>query len=172
MAVSTAEFRYKGMAVAATRSTTRHQTSIPLNNSHAVLTMATVTKTLSPYPLLGGSHLRQAQVALPVGLPHHPLGLMDPMAESRCNPRQATHNPQVMAIARSLDVGPRVMVSLMIVDDQGTRIGEKTEIHTEDSGIHIADNIEAVKHPDANIDEKYWLGGVGVAGKGSHHRVV
>jgi hypothetical protein len=116
--------------------------------------MATVTKTLFPYRLLAGSHPHQAQAALPAGLLHHPLGLMDRMAENRCNRPRATHNLPVMAMAYSLDVAPRVMVSLMIGDDQRTHTEEETETHTEDSEIHTVDNIEAVKKANADMDEK------------------
>lgn len=149
-----AVFCYKEMAMAATRSTTHQQTNIHLNNSHAVHIMATTTETLSPYHLLAGNHLRQAQVALPAGLPHHPLVLMDHMAESRCNRRRATHNLLIMAMARNLAVAPQATVSPMIVDDQGTRTEEEMEIRTEGSGIHTEDNIEAVEKPNDEMEGK------------------
>jgi len=160
------------MAVAATHSTTHHQTYIPLTNRHGVRIMATATKILSPHHLLAGSHLHQAQVALPAGLPHHPLGRMDPMAESMCNRRRATHKTPVMAMARSLGVGPRGTVSLTIVDDQGTRTEEEMETHTEDSEIHTAGNIEAVEKPDVDMDEKVLAKMRVLLGGGNHHVTV
>jgi hypothetical protein len=152
--VSTAAFRSKEMVVAATRSTIRHPTNIHLSNNHGVLIMDTATKIHSQLLFLAGSHLPQALVALHVGLPHLPLRLMNPMAESRCSHPRATHNPPLIAITHSLDVDPQDMVSLMIVDDQGIHTEEQVEIHTvqtEDSGTHTADSTEAVRKPDPEI---------------------
>jgi hypothetical protein len=123
--VSTGEFLYKGMAVAATPSTMQHRTNMSLSNNLGVLKMD-ITKIPSPF----GNRLHQAPVALPVDLPHHLRALMD------------IHNLNLMATMH-LAVGLRAMV--MIVDDQGICIEEKMESPTEDSETHTADNTKAVK---------------------------
>jgi hypothetical protein len=101
--------------------------------------MATI-KIPSLSLLLAGNPLLQALVVLRVALPHHLLAPMDLMEEDRRNRPQATHNPSLMAITRRA-VALRYMV--MIVDDQGTHIEEKMEIHTEHNETRPADSIVA-----------------------------
>lgn len=139
MVVSTVVFRCKGMVVAVTRSTMHRRANIHPNNNRAALKMATI-KIPSLSLLLAGNPLLQALVVLRVALPHHPLAPMDLMEEDMHNRPQATHNPSLMAITRRA-VALRYMV--MIVDDQGTHIEEKMEIHTEHNETRPADSIVA-----------------------------
>jgi hypothetical protein len=143
--VSTVVFHCKETVVAATRSIMHRRANIHPNNRGA-LKMVTI-KIPSLSLLLAGSHLLQALVVLRVALPHHLLAPMDLMEEDRRNRPQATHNPSLMAMTRRAEA---LWDMVMTVDDQGTHIEEKMEIHTEHNETHTADSIVAVE-PMFNI---------------------
>jgi len=138
--VSTVVFHCKGMVVAATRSTMHRRANIHPNNNRGALKMVTIK--IPSLSLLAGNHLLQALVVLRVALPHHLLAPMDLMEEDRHNRPQATHNPSLMAMTRRAEVHWDMV---MTVDDQGTHIEEKMEIHTEHNETHTADSIVAVE---------------------------
>jgi hypothetical protein len=144
--VSTVVFHCKEMAVAVTHSTIHRRATILLSNNPGVRKMVT-TKIPSRSLLLAGNHLLRVLITLRVGLPHHLLAHMGLTEEGRCNRRLVTHNPKLMATTRLVGA-LQAMVSLKIVADLGIHIGEKMEIRTEDSEIHIVD-IEVVERvPD------------------------
>lgn len=153
MVVSTVVFHFKEMVVAATHSTTHHRASIHLSNSPVARKIVT-TKIPSPSPLQAGTHHHQAQVALRVDLPHHPLALPDCMEGVKSKCHQAIHSPRLMAITHPV-VALRAMVSLRIADGQGIHTEAKMKIHTEDSEIHTVD-IEVVD-PVLPVDAKTKL---------------